>query len=227
MSALVFSVVTMAVGEISTKVYLADGNTPLELEDPNTPFVYRDIMVGTKLSIIVYSDVNENWYGGGSLLIEGEEMQARGELHGRDCGEGGGCPGSCLPDAGEWAEVWEAASSEGKGVHLGVVDEPNAGDWFIIDYEANDLGYCDVMFYDYNESDVEPVEILSFNHVRTRDFNGDTKVDFVDFAVLASYWQAAYCDEPDWCEGADLDTNTYVDFNDMALFCKFWLEKTE
>lgn len=213
------------VGEIFTIVYSADGNTPLELEDPNIPFVYRDIMVGTKLSIVVHSDVNEDWFNGGSLVIEGEEMQARGELHGRDC-EFGECPGSCLPDAGEWAAVWET-TYPGIGFDLGSVEDPNAGNWYIIDYEAIDSGYCDVTFYNYDIDFSNPVEILSFNHVRTRDFDNNAKVDFADFAALASYWQATDCSEPDWCEGTDLDTDSDVDVNDLMLFCEFWLERTQ
>ena len=45
-----------ASGELSTRVCLADVNTPLELADPKVPFIYRDIMVGTKLTIIVDSN---------------------------------------------------------------------------------------------------------------------------------------------------------------------------
>ena len=52
---LVFS--SIAAGEVSTRVCLSDANTPLELADPNIPFVYRDIMVGTKLTIIVDSNI--------------------------------------------------------------------------------------------------------------------------------------------------------------------------
>jgi len=37
-------------------------------------------------------------------------------------------------------------------------------------------------------------------------------------AVLTSYWLAAGCVEPDWCEGADLNRDSVVDFIDFALF---------
>ncbi len=211
-----FSMTSPALGEVSTRVCLTDGNTPFE---------YQDIMVGTKLSIVVYSDVAEDWFAGGALVIEGEDMQERGELHGRDC-EFGECPGSCLPDAGEWATVWETFFP-GIGFELGYVDGPNAGDWYIIDYEAIDIGDCNVIFYDYDVNDFDPVEIIPFHHVRTRDFNDDTIVNFADFAVLASYWQVTDCNEQNQCEGADLDTNGKVDANDLRLFCEYWLEKTE
>jgi hypothetical protein len=213
---LFFSIASVALGEVSIRVCLTDGDIPFE---------HQDIMVGTKLSIVVYSDVAEDWLNGGALVIEGEDMQERGELHGRDC-ESGECPGSCLPDAGERATVWKTFFP-GIGFDLSYVDGPNAGDWYIIDYEAIGLGYCDVIFYDYDVNDLNPVEIIPFHHVRTRDFNGDTKVDFIDFAVLASYWQVTNCNDPNWCEGTDLDINGSVDANDLMLFCEYWLEETE
>ena len=212
---LFFSIASVAVGEVSTRVCLTDGNTPLE---------YQDIMVGTKLTMIVSSDVAEDWFNGGALVIEGEDMQNRGELHGRDC-EFGECPGSCLPDAGEWAAVWPTVVP-GHGFDLSGGEEPNAGDWFILDYNAIDIGDCNVIFYDYDVSE-EPVDIIPFHHVRTRDFDNNTKVDLADFAVLALYWQVTDCNDPNWCEGTDLDTDGNVDVNDLMLFTNYWLEKTE
>ncbi|MCJ7729293.1 MAG: hypothetical protein MUO27_05395, partial [Sedimentisphaerales bacterium] len=69
LTALMHSVVVGAVKEnISTRVYFRDSNTPLELADPNVPWVYRDIMVGTRLTIIVDSNASGSWSGG--LLIQ-------------------------------------------------------------------------------------------------------------------------------------------------------------
>ncbi len=48
---------SVAAGEVSTRVCLADGNTPVPPVDPNFPHVYPDIMVGTRLTIIVDSNV--------------------------------------------------------------------------------------------------------------------------------------------------------------------------
>jgi len=215
LAALFFCMGSVAAGEVSTRVCLADGNTPLE---------YTDIMVGTKLTMIVSSDVAQDWFAGGALVIEGEEMQNRGVLYGRDC-EFGECPGSCLPDAGEWATVWETFFP-GIGFDLGSVEDPNAGDWYIIDYNAIDIGDCNVTFYDYDISE-EPVDILPFHHVRTRDFDNNTKVDFADFAILALYWQETDCNDPNWCEGTDLDIDGNVDSNDLMLFSDYWLETTQ
>ena len=49
-----------ALGKVSAGARRADGITPLE---------YQDIMVGTRLTIIVDSNVAEYWYGG-FLIVE-------------------------------------------------------------------------------------------------------------------------------------------------------------
>ena len=62
--------------EVFTRVCLADGNTPLELADPCIPFVYRPIMVGTRLTIII--DSNAEWLlGGGELYYLGRKPELR------------------------------------------------------------------------------------------------------------------------------------------------------
>ena len=74
--------------EVFTRVCLADGNTPLGLADPCIPFVYRPIMAGTHLTIIVSSDISEDYWGGGlyisdpyrdyGVLTEGSSLEAAG-----------------------------------------------------------------------------------------------------------------------------------------------------
>ncbi|MDD5064713.1 MAG: hypothetical protein PHQ35_08165 [Phycisphaerae bacterium] len=215
---LFFGITSMAAGEVSTRVCLSDGSTPLELADPCIPFVYRDVMVETKLTIIVSSDVAEEWYGG-ALVTEDTNI-----LYGRDC-NGYECPGSCLPAAGDFAYVVKI-EYPGFGFDFYGGEDPDAGDWFIIDYNAVDTGYCNVEFYNYDVSTTEPLYTLIFNHVRP-DLDQDTKVDFNDYAILASHWLQTGCNEPGWCQGADLDIDGNVDFNDLRLFCEFWLEKAE
>jgi hypothetical protein len=117
-----------------------------------------------------------------------------------------------LPAAGEFASAVRI-EYPGYGFEFYGGEEPNVGDWFIFDYNAKDIGNCNVAFYDYDVSVTEPV-YLTFNHVRTRDFNSDTKVDFRDFSVFASYWQVTDC-------------NGDVDSNDLMLFVEYWLERTE
>jgi len=221
---LVFGMAPVAIGEVSTRVCLADGNTPFPPLDPNDPCVYPDVMVGTELTIIVSSDTGENWSG--DLTIEGEDMNY-GVLSARDFNvTTDDWEGSHFPAAGTGAQVvtWEEAGIYGFQLlgHSSAV----AGDWFIIDYNATSVGDCNVGFYDRDVSWEEPIYYLEFSHVRTRDFNNDTKVDFADFALFALYWQETDCIDPNWCEGADLDTDGSVDSNDLALFVDYWLEKT-
>jgi hypothetical protein len=178
-------------------------------------------MVGTELTIIVSSDTGGSWTG--DLAITEEDMNY-GVLSARDFNvTTDDWEGSRFPEAGTGARVrnWEEAGIYGFQLlgHSSAV----AGDWFIIDYNAIAVGDCNVGFYE----DFELVYELSFSHVRTRDFNNDTKVDFADFALFALYWQETDCIGPNWCEGADLDIDGSVDIYDLALFVDYWLEKTE
>jgi hypothetical protein len=216
---------SVATGELSTRVCLADGNTPLELADPNTPFVYRDIMVDTKLTIIVSSDAAGNW--GSDLAIEGQ-YRDYGLLSARDYNNTTtDWQGSRLEAASSQARVWDWVEPGVQGFNLQSDSTAVLGDWFIIDYTATDVGVCKVGFYDRSVRWDYPVHHHVFSQVPTRDFNNDTKVDFTDVAVFASYWGAIGCSGPDWCEGTDLDTDGDVDRDDLSLFADYWLERTQ
>ncbi|MFZ0033430.1 MAG: dockerin type I domain-containing protein [Sedimentisphaerales bacterium] len=200
---LFFCMTAPALGAVSTKVYLADGNTP---------FDGQDIMVGTKLTIIISSDANTIDPYPVDLVIEGADRNY-GYLPEAYALEAAGIEPLIYP--------WEDDLHQGFSFQTDV--NAVAGDWFIADYIATAVGNCMVAFYD----NFEFAYYIPFSHVRTRDFNGDTKVDFADFAMLASYWQEANCGDVNDCEGTDLDINGRVDVNDLMLFCDFWLEKTE
>ncbi len=225
--ALFLGMASTAMGEVSTRVCLADSNTPLELADPNIPFVYRDIMVGTKLTIIVDSNIAEYWDGG--LFITGTDRDYA-VLSARDYNDTTlDWEGSRSEAAGDRAGVYDWQDDIRSGFDLYGHKSAVAGDWFIIDYTATSIGNGNVGFYDYsvpNGMDF-PVYDLMFSHVPTRDFNNDARVDFADFAVLASHWQETGCSDPNWCEGTDLDTDGNVDCNDLTLFVDYWLESTE
>jgi len=217
---------SVAAGEVSTRVCLADGNTPIPPVDPNFPHVYPDIMVGTRLTIIVDSNVAEYWSG--DLAVADANMDY-GLLSGRDYNDTThDWEGSRFPAAGVEACVWEwvEAGIDGFTLYTGSTGI-EVGDWFIIDYTATNIGDCNVGFYDHSISWFDPIYYLTFSHVRTRDFDRSTKVDFVDFAMLASYWRPTDCSDPNWCEGTDLDVDGDVDPNDLMLFVNYWLEKTE
>jgi hypothetical protein len=224
---LILATATVSRGEVSTRVCLADGNTPLEpINITPTLIEYPDIMVGTKLTIIVSSDSNGYWPC--DLAIRGE-YRNYGVLSARDFNESTGhYDGSIfLPAIGCEGYVcfWNDDLTETDGFSYTGDLCAVAGDWFIIDYAATSIGKCSVGFYQWYSTD--PNYELSFSHVRTRDFNKDTKVDFSDFVVLASHWQETSCSEPDRCGETDLDTDGNVDFDDLMLFADYWLEKTE
>jgi hypothetical protein len=166
---LLLGISSIAAAEVSTRVYLADGNTPLELADPNIAFVYRDIMAGTKLTIVVASDTAEYWDGG--MYINGIDRDY-GVLSARDCNDiTRDWEGSRFEAAGQRARVRDIEDVLSQGFELNSYSSAVAGDWFIIDYTATNVGGCRVGFYDYAtpEGMFVPVYELVFSHVRTRD----------------------------------------------------------
>jgi hypothetical protein len=212
-----------AQAEVFIRVCLADGNTPLKLADPCIPFVYRPIMTGTHLTIIVSSDTGEDWTG--SLYIF-DPYRDYGELFGRDPDGGDPCDwkGSHLEAAGLGATVVDQQETFKSGFELATGTENIIpGDWFIIDYNATNVGDCNVSFYDYG---FEDPNYLVFTHVPSRDFDNDGIVSFEDFAVLGSNWQRTDCSKPENCSGTDLDTDGDVDYIDLKSFADFWLETT-
>jgi hypothetical protein len=215
---------TTSFGEVSTRVCRADGNTPLDLADSNVPFVYRNIMVGTRLTIYVDSNVAEEGFWGG-LAMQDVNMANIGLIYGIECDEVE-CPGSCLPAAGDGAAVFISIMYPGPGFELYGGFEPVAGDWFVFDYNSIDLGDCNVAFYDYNEKLEEPIHTLRFHHVRTRDFKEDYIVNLADFAELSFFWQQTTCSDSNDCNETDLNVDGKVDEDDFMLFTDFWLEET-
>lgn len=226
----VFATTTWA--RVWTTVYHHDEKTPLEAVDPDHPTIYRDIMTGTHLTIVVKSDQGGYWYG--SLLVRQENgpcgvLEARGPQV-----KPWSYPESCLYAAGDDAWVYSMVGPEGHGFQFGsTADWPfyraaAPGDWFILDYYAQQTGPCRVDFYDYDADFFTPMETRYFNHVPSRDFNTDRIVDLKDFALLASRWRSATAPDPSNRDAAlDLDADRSIDANDLSLFGDFWLERTE
>ena len=211
--------------QVALEVYEADGETPFDCND--------DIMVGTELTIVVISDSNDNWSGG--LFIAGQD-RALGTLAGRGLDPNGpnarDYTDSHYEDAGDLAIVtgWKDSSIWGFDLYTYYPVDGNSdnnstvsGDWFIVDYKADEVGDCNVGFYDYGISWDDPNYFLSFSHSPTRDLNSDDKVDFTDFAIFSSQWNVNDCNDPNWCDGADLDREGNVDYNDLGLFVEYWL----
>ena len=222
---LILGVVPIAAGQVTLKVYEADEVT---LFDSN-----EAIMVGTKLTLIVSSDSNDYWSGG--LFILGQD-RALGTLTGRGCDPNTrDCTNSHYEDAGDLAIVtaWNDSSICGFDLYTFYPVDGNSednstimGDWFIIDYYADEVGECNVGFYDYSVSWDDPNYYITFSHIPTRDLNSDEIVNFGDFAIFSSRWNATDCNDPNWCDGADLDRDGYVDHNDLELFVEYWLWPT-
>jgi len=207
--------------KVSTRVYLRDSNTPLELANPDVPWVYKDIMAGTQLKIIVNSNEDGDFAGG--LFIPRQELDSGfGDLYciGEDCLD------SILPAAGAGALVIRSDDIEVGGFILLTDIDAVSDDWFIIDYDALAIGLCHVGLYDDNWIFGVPYYEMTFNQVPTRDYNGDYIVNFEDFSIFAAYWSIINCSDPDNCGKADFNADQAINIDDLAMFVEFWLGKT-
>jgi hypothetical protein len=212
-------------------VYRADEATLVPAAEPNATTLHYEVMVGTELAIVIRSDgsgiVGDHRLWSGMLEISWDDWP-RGALSGR-----GYNPkfrtydGSYLPAAGRAAvpQVRYREGPTGVGYSLGVSVYSVAGDWFILDYQAAQVGTCNVALYDIMNDVAGPIYTLSFTHVPARDFNGDGAVDGEDFAVLASQWGSATEPNSPGC-ACDLNADHRVDVSDLALFSEYWLERT-
>lgn len=250
--ALAAALTPLAAAKVWVTVYQYDGKTPLAAVDANQPDVYREIMVGTRLTLVISSDAADKW--GGNLKLSWDDA-----LYGRLSGRGltppaPGSPtkistykGSCLDAAGTKATVMDLADAYWLGLNFGndtSAYQPNGGhvaypgDWFVVDYYAEQVGDCSVEFHGHDlpshaaDRNAVPIigpeqllQTLSFQHVPSRDFNGDTVVDFQDFARFAAHWRSV----PDPNVGAafDLNTDGRVDGLDLAFFSEYGLERTD
>lgn len=226
-------VLTSAVhAAVWTTVYRSDGVTPLAAVDPNQPTVYRDIMAGTHLVLIVSSDRDEAWTG--TLFISGDDapygvLNARGYVPTWQ-----NYQGSCLEAAGWGALVWDYLGM-GAGFELSTADnfgvpdlDPSAGDWFVFDYHARAIGSCGVMLYSGGPGERTLAETLVFTHTMPRDFDDDKIVDFEDLALLSSQWHAAVDSDPNSLNARlDLNSDLQINTQDLALFSEYWLEQTD
>jgi hypothetical protein len=219
--------------KVWTTVYRCDEKTPLAAIDPNYPSVYREVMVGTHLVMVVSSDTAEYWSGKLRMSLEDAEdaiLDGRGYV-----AVPLNYPDSCLEAAGETARVWSFYNMTGRGFYLRTTNVmptlngrlTTAGDWFILDYYAKQVGLCDVSLFAGTGPSEILLETLSFAHVPSRDFNGDGIVDFADFAQFSSQWRsipAPHSNSP----GASVDLNLdgQIDLNDLVLFSEYWLERT-
>lgn len=232
--AMVFIAVLASVtqGKVWSTVYRCDEKTPLVAIDPNYPTVYREVMVGTHLVIVISSDTAGYWFG--SLWTSPEDVEDA-TLDGRGyVAKPRNYRDSCLKGAGEEAQVLPFYNINGRGYQLWTTPDwglpgrdTSAGDWFILDYHARQVGLCDVFLTAGTFSSGTLAETLSFAHVPSRDFNGDATVDFADFARFSSHWRSAPDSDPNSPRTAlDLNSDHQVDPPDLVLFSEYWLQRT-
>lgn len=204
------------------------GTVSFRLADPNTllPLETEEILLGQPVSIVISSDSNEPWRGG--LFVRGQER-----LVSRIAGRGNHpifrhYPQSCLSAAGPHARamLWKDSVLQGFDFYTEAFD-PNAGDWFVVDYQALQPGACTLEFYDYTTGDPNcwyvPVQTLALENTPSRDFSGDGRVNLEDFAHFASWWLEEGCSDPQWCGQTDLDRDGLVGLGDLTLFSEHWL----
>lgn len=215
-----------ATAKVWTRVYRCDEKTLLAPVDAEYPTVFRDIMVGTHLVIVISSDANGFWSG--MLRVSWDDANDV-TLNGRGWDpESLHYAGSCLEAAGKDATVTDAVDMVAFGYSYssdGLTAVP--GDWFAFDYQAAQVGSVAVEMYDVASDYNVPVEVLSFTHVPSRDFDGDHIVNFKDLALLARTWRlprAADANSPE--TRSDLDADRRVGMSDLALLAGYWLERT-
>ncbi|AQT68346.1 hypothetical protein STSP2_01505 [Anaerohalosphaera lusitana] len=197
-------------------VFRADGETPLE---------YQEIMVGTQLTLVISNDNADYWSGSVALYDPNIPMA---DITGREY-NGFSYDGSCLPASGFGSAVydWTEQGVRGFDLYAGYTGV-TAGDWFVLDYKAVQVGECTVQMHEHNMPDGPAILIdeQTFIHVPTRDFNADSVVDYSDLVVMSRYWGQTDVADPSDVKGADLNEDGAVDMNDLLLFSCYWLEKT-
>jgi hypothetical protein len=214
-------------------MYLSDGNTPLPLRDPNVPNDYRDIMVGTQLRAIVSSDIAT--FRQGCIAMLWEDFDEKGQLFGKGYNaDADTYDGSVLDAAGYRPSVRYSEDSNGIVYDFdGGRKSGRAGQWFIWDYNVIGVGDCNVILVDGVHVGVSPFSkgaaamTLTLHHVPSRDFDGDSLVDFKDFAILARRWRTLVPPDANAVPSPfDLDRDEYVTVSDLRAFSRFWLNST-
>jgi len=236
---LVLLVGSTALGEMGITVYLSEPNLVLEpISVTETLVEYPEVMVGTKLAIVLDSNEGGRWHGG--LFIEGDS-RGYGVLSGRDYNDLTlDWEGSHYPEAGSFsALVSDGSDIKRNGFYLYSDISAIPGDWFVIDYTAIKSGSCRVslIYYDYEHPgpgqdpqdmpDELLIHELAFFNVATRDFDNDHSVGLSDCAYMADCWLWTITGDEDSCAIVDLNSDTYINFTDLAMFADFWLEMTK
>ncbi len=240
---LIGSLASSVLGGVSARLYRADETTPLPWADPNVPDVYRDIMVGTRLTLFVGSDTPRSFWSGG-LWMSWDDwdkgiLAGRGYSYNNKSNRTFNFEGSILEAAGEYAWVIDLPSSSGMRFSLSI-ESAKPGEWFVLDYHAQTIGTCLMGLYSFEGGTVDPstgnltqlpntvwLQELTFNHVLSRDYNDDKIVNFADFALWAGQWRGVVPTDPNATASADLNGDEAIDIMDLPLFYEYWLKRTD
>jgi hypothetical protein len=99
-----------------------------------------------------------------------------------------------------------------------------------LETNCNISNWCDRTDFDHNTTvDFVDFAIFAENWLWEKipaDLDIDGDVDFVDYAAFANHWMNQNCAEPNWCSGADLNKSGSVDLYDLGKFADNWLEGT-
>jgi hypothetical protein len=207
-SALLTLCAATAGADVWTDAYLCDGTTPLSPADPDYPNVYRDIMVGTRLTLLLRSDTGRAWSG---YLLVPYDTYPVGSLAARDPNdqtgnyEGSILPAACPQILPPWhiPIVSRHASPKGVGFYFAHFNDAVPGDWYVLDYHANDLGPCTVNLY--------------------TDLAG---LPAIVSSLLAAAWRTPPGPDPNRA-ALDLNADARLDYADLALFSEYWLARTD
>jgi hypothetical protein len=60
---------------------------------------------------------------------------------------------------------------------------------------------------------------------RMADLDRNCNINLVDFSLFALHWRRSDCNEPNWCDGADLDKSGDINGMDLYLLTENWLRR--
>ena len=133
---LAVALTSVAAAKVWVTVYQYDGKTPLAAVDANQPDVYREIMVGTRLTLVISSDTADKW--GGNLELSRDDAPY-GTLSGRGFTYVFPRPDhkikiptykdSCLDAAGTKATVMDCMDDYSIGLNFGNDTNPYQPRW--------------------------------------------------------------------------------------------------
>ena len=129
------------------------------------------------------------------------------------------------------AQLWPDSSDNTNDGRINLADFAKLSSQWLSEPCNKSNGYCDGADLDYSGAVGAPdVAVFAENWLvrigaepSASNFDGDTKVELDDLAVIMANWLAVGCDmENGYCDGADLNHSGNVDMSDFSLFSANW-----